>query len=1338
MKKYLIFKTNVQLTLSLLIFILISIPPAVTGNITILSSSADELIIEFLPVEWKCDTLRINADSYLKFQFESAHFTSTIGQPAVPYTSFIIGAPANSKINYKIIDARFSRRQDALPAPVPVFKMKDSFPEEGYQIEPGNRQPFNENILSRSSFPSEFISVQAAGFLRNQPVARVNIFPIQCNLQQRTIKWYTRIVLRIKFQTSKPVIQQDFISEPDEALYSAALINYQQARKWRVQQKRQPPPPFAKKFSTGKWIKISVQNEGMYQLFGSQLAAHGINLAGIDPSRIRLFNNGGKALPESVNAERPDSLIENAILVFDGNDGRFDAEDYLVFYGRGARNFQYDPMEKRFTHSLHRYTNFNIYWINWGSLLPGKRIQTGAAFSAQNGKSKVSYRDFQFHEAELFNIIQSGRNWLGRKLRIDGEPINYSMSLQNAEADSPVVIRAQVAAVSFGHHTCYLRFNSLPVHTFSAFGSGNEYPQFNLKTGEIQTNISIHPTSNIVSIGYTVPQSSATCFVDWVEMEFTRNLVLGDDVLRFNSVPDSGVTQFRLQNPQDQAIQIFDVTEFQNVREINSLREENEIVFTDSISSEQPQRYLALNAAQYKQILEFETVTFNNIRDHAIHADYLIIAPTQFYEPAMTLKSMRENMDSLKTNVVTITDIFNEFGWGIPDPTAIRDFIRYAFNNGTPQPRYVLLLGDGHYDYKGIMNSGVTNWIPPYETTETYSGSSRCIDAWFTRVHGDDPYADLSIGRLPASSLAEARVVVDKICRYEYTPVYGEWRNTVTLIADDEYVQSGQVKMGDLAHTRQSETVSRLVPPHFNQQKIYLINYPAVNTASLAGITKPAVNEDIVRAINQGTVLVNMIGHSHERQFAHENVFSLSKEVPQLTNTAMLPFFVVPSCAFGRFDHPVNQFISESLLLKEQGGSIASLASARLANSDPNSKLNKQIFLHLFAAPSISRLGDVVRLAQNAFMNENTEKYNLLGDPALRLAFPQKSVEIKSIKPDSLHALSIVTVQGNLPQTSLTVSLQNGVVYMRVFDSAQNQTYLADETHSLMYLSPGKTIFRGSAKLEDNSFRAKFIVPKDISYGGKQGRVSCYFCSEAGDFDASGSYENLYVGGTAASIADTEGPEIIIGFKNCNFEANDYVNEQPVLLVSISDSLSGINLTGEIGHKITLILDAQAEQKQNLTPYFNYQKDSYLEGTIEYPLEKLSAGEHTIKIKAWDNFNNSSKQEASFTVVSDNKLILRNILNYPNPFSGSTNFTFEINQAAEISIKIFTLNGRLIRTFSQQTARQGFNFYLNWDGTDEYGDQLANGVYIYQICAETRIAGQLLKTSQIEKLIIMR
>jgi len=324
--------------------------------------------------------------------------------------------------------------------------------------------------------------------------------------------------------------------------------------------------------------------------------------------------------------------------------------------------------------------------------------------------------------------------------------------------------------------------------------------------------------------------------------------------------------------------------------------------------------------------------------------------------------------------------------------------------------------------------------------------------------------------------------------------------------------------------------------------------------------------------------------------------------------------------------------------------------------------------------------------------------------------------KITRISSDTLSALGLVTFDGEVLDRDGDPTDFNGVAQVLAFDSEREKSHQMPNQQSVDYNLPGATIFRGNVQVENGEFSGGFVVPKDISYGGSTARISVYVHNEV--TDGAGALDSLVVYGSDTTVIDTTGPEISVSFlSGSDFQEVNWVDPEATMKIEISDS-NGINLTRELGHGITMVVDEDFQHPVDLTDLFQYYQDKYQRGSVVYPLPYLSKGKHFLQIKAWDNFNNSTLKEAEINVVSAEEVQISDVTNYPNPFSDSTYICYTISGRAErIQLRIFTLSGRLIKDIESGPAQPGFNSTV-WDGKDQEGDQVANGVYIYEILAE--------------------
>ncbi|MBN1543156.1 type IX secretion system sortase PorU [candidate division KSB1 bacterium] len=1320
---------------SLLIALCLPSWSAVEPDMQVTFSSSHDLTIEFSPRNWQT---KPTSDNRTIVSFEGAEMIGEMGAPLLPVRTVTVGVPLEGEVSVQVVDSEYDLVEDIRLQPV-SRPVRDDL---GLVIS-GQAVPDDSLYSLLAFYPQNTIQAEPPSFFRRQRVVRLTFQPLQFSPQRQQIRRYRRIVVRFQFS---PAARETVLPpEQDETLYRDLLLNYQQAKNWRrIPQRLRKPTRSA--FQGTNWYQLAirlqegVQQEGIYKVDGTTLEKAGISLSAINPATVQLFNNGGRELPMNLETARPDSLIENPIYLVGGEDGRFDRADYFLFYGRSVQGTSYDEAKARYQHHLNAYTDENIYWLTFNAQ-PGKRMAIKPAPALDGIAPESSFRDLVFHEKEQHNVLNSGFVWFGQQLTKN--KASYSLSLEMPEAipDSSAELRLQLAATTAGTHTIRTLVNGFFVYQATINGASHGY---GLSTSSTPFKGVLLDGANTLSLQYQSTSEISIAYVDWIEIEYNRRFRAVNDQLLFNAPKRAGTALYHIEGFSRNDIEIYDVSNPNTISRLSDYTiAAGQIRFSDETNAEEPKRYIALTPGVYRTIDTIQQRAVTDLRSPRT-ADYIVITHDDFYQQALELKSLHETFpqsDRLRTEVVRISDVYDQFSWGLPDVTATRDFLVYAQENwGAPQ--YVLLFGDGHFDYKNILGYRTPNLILPYETTDRYETSTRTTDDWFTYTKPNSGM-QMAIGRIPVQSVAEAQNYIQKLVRYVAEPEFGEWRKHVTIVSDDELVAGGQGNLSDTIHTTQSESLAEgYVPDLLDVKKLYLMEYPAVRNASVSGVTKPSATEDLLNQINRGSLLINYIGHGNDELWSHERVLNSSTDFERIQNGNRMAVWVAATCEFAYWDQPQKQSFAERILLAPNRGAIAMISSSRLAYSNYNAAFNyalyNELFRHYSSTGQAKRLGDAVLLAKRSSSNmSNSEKYILLGDPAMRLGAPQHRAVFDQIQPDSIQALSVITLNGHIERNQELWSDYSGQVLVRVIDSRRNRVYTTDFGSSVHYALPGNSIFRGIAAVEAGQFQVRLIVPKDISYGGTDGRISAYFWND--ETEGTGNRENLPVGGTAASLIDHEGPEITLHFGKSGFTPGDYTTTQPTLYVEIADSLSGVNIAGDIGHQITLTLNENDADIKDLTDFFEYDPNSYTRGSLRYPLYNLPTGRHDVRIKAWDNSNNSSIQETHFIAVADSTLRIRNLLSYPNPMSDQTAFTFEISRNANVRLKIFAVSGRLVRQFDSQPAQIGFNIFpQTWDGTDQDGDPLANGVYLYKLHARSTAEGKVQEQSQIGKIVIAR
>jgi hypothetical protein len=615
---------------------------------------------------------------------------------------------------------------------------------------------------------------------------------------------------------------------------------------------------------------------------------------------------------------------------------------------------------------------------------------------------------------------------------------------------------------------------------------------------------------------------------------------------------------------------------------------------------------------------------------------------------------------------------------------------------------------------------------------------------------------NISVGRFPVSTSTQAKIAVDKTInasvRYKIATQnasqvsnFGDWRNVLTFVADDEDTST---------HVDNADSSAREVAdlyPAFNLDKIYIDAYPMVSYAG--GRRYPDANKAIKMRMEKGTLVIAYFGHGGGNGWSQERILEIS-DINNFKNKYNQPLMVTLTCSFGWYDKPATS-PAELVFLNENGGASALITTTR--DTGPNKEFGEKLFTEMGRKVDgkYQTIGEIHRKAKNVQTvggaTGSARVVYLMGDPAMKINIPNQHVvtdEIlgEDLQPiDTLKALTKVTVKGRVTDdTGNTLTDFNGNVFPSIFDKKVTQKTLEQVPASPMreFTVQKNVIFKGNATVTNGNFEFSFFIPKDINYEYGKGKIS-YYAASAND-DAGSYYDNIIIGGmTDKPFSDDKGPDISIFLNDEKFVPGGITNPNPVLILKLKDEY-GINTTGNgIGHDLVAILDSNVEKQMVLNDYYLADQDSYNSGTVRYPLQNLTTGSHTLKVRAWDINNNPSEASIDFVVKTDEKLELANVLNYPNPFTTKTAFLFEHNQPMEtfdILIHIFTVSGKLVKTiqvpalFLEGSNNHKVSNLFDWDGRDDFGDKIGKGVYLYRLTVRNS-QGQT--AEKIEKIAIL-
>ncbi|TPE44097.1 type IX secretion system sortase PorU [Pontibacter mangrovi] len=1109
--------------------------------------------------------------------------------------------------------------------------------------------------------------------------------------------------------------------------------------------------------STGNWYKLAVTQSGIYKIDKSLLQDLGISAQSIDPKKIQLFGNGGGMLPQPNGAPRPDDLQENAILVVGEADGKFDDGDFVLFYAQGPHTWAYDEAQEQFRHSFNVYSDTAFYFLRINQS-PGARINTRAQAS---GAAQIitSYNERLFHEKDLKNMVFSGREWYGEEFSTFQPSRSFSFDVSDVVAGSQVKLTAALMANSPSSSSFTVQLNNQALGTQQIAGRGTSkyHPE-----GVNSTQTYATGQQQLGSEGYTVSltfspggSSGAVGYLNYLELRYERQLKLYGAQTSFRSLQSikQPVSTFILADTPNDA-SVWDVTN--PLQPVVQQHDNGRF----SVATDVLREFVAFQGGN----ISSKPVAVGPVQNQNLHSlnqngslDLVIITHPAFLQEAQRLASHRAQHSQMEVQVVTTPQVFNEFASGAQDVTAIRDFMRMLYGRSSKQEgeaMYLLLFGDASYDYKDRIRNN-TNFVPVYESRESLhpiaSYSSEDYYGFLDEDEGEwaensqgDHLLDIGIGRLPATSAAEAATLVNKIINYDSPSHFGSWRSRITLVADDGDYNEHQNDAEFLADYLEAQF------PKYNPTKVYLDLYQQEAVAN--GQRAPEASADLDKAIEQGSLITNYTGHGNEVSWAAEQVLTLP-QISNWQNKDNLTFLLTATCEFGRYDDPGRPSGAELALLHEGGGAVGLLTTTRPVYSNGNRVLNRNFFSAAFTPINghMPRLGDLVRLTKNNSINDNSRgvnnrNFSLLSDPSMQLAYADLEAQITSINgreagADTLSALSLVTLSGQVQHSAGSLASGfSGELYLKVYEKPVTRETKGDEGSQQVPVQVRENVlYDGKASVRQGLFEVSFVVPKDISYEYGPGKISLYATN--GSQDALGTDHDVVIGGTAKSILpDSAPPTVKLYMDDESFVSGGVTGQTTTLLANLFDD-SGINTAGlGIGHEITAVLDDRADSLIVLNNFYTSVADTYQQGQVRYPLKDLQPGKHTLRLKAWDTHNNSAEGYIEFYVSNDAHLALEQVINYPNPFSDNTTFLFDHNRAGEdleIEVQIYTIAGKLVQTL--QTISNGSRTRvaeINWDGRNEHNEKLPGGVYLYRVNVRSRQDGA--KASRFEKLVILK
>ena len=1073
--------------------------------------------------------------------------------------------------------------------------------------------------------------------------------------------------------------------------------------------------------NSGKWVKIQVAEDGIYKLTAADLKKMGFS----NLDKVAVYGYGGWPLDEDFSTTCIDDVPEVAV---------WRGADYLLFYGKGPRKWEYSSSDKSFIHTNNPYSNYGYYFVTEKETTG--RTMEKAASAAGATLQVTTFDDYVLHEEELVSVNSSGRELYGESFTSTLSR-DFTISVPGITNDEG---KATLSFISRGNGTITMNVDGNALISGSVSVPSDEYEVARELYRERAWMADKGETVK-VNIGYSTT-GHKNVHLNYFRLQMKRQLKVYDNYTFFRSLSARGnASRFVIQGA-DASTLVFDVTDGVNPQQMETSLNGTELSFSIPASASL-REFVVVKPSQIKA-----PVTVGEVANQNLHAlpqqDMIIIAQPNFTTQAERLAEAHRTKDNLTVRVVTPESIYNEFSSGTPDATAYRRFMKMFYDRKTSEadaPKYLLLFGDGSFDNRKLTSAwksvDMSNMLLTYQTENSLSSQSYVIDDYFGFLDDADNKKSLQnkklclgIGRFPIRTVEQATQMVDKVISYMENKNTGSWKNNLCFMADDGSNTDGFMT----EHMEFADQLAGYVEsehPEFLVNKLY---YDAYKKDMTAG-TYPDVRSGLQKLLKDGLLLFNYTGHGGTTALSDEKVLTQT-DINQFTYTH-LPVWVTATCDFTRFDD-LNTSAGEDVFLNKSSGGIALFTTVRVAYSRPNFPINDNVIRNLFERNNGRRrtLGEVMQATKNTLSSVYKLGFCLIGDPAVKMAYPEFGMKVTTVNGQSVDGNSIsfkalekITVEGEVLDVSgQLVTDFTGIVNPTVKDSKVTVTCLKnsnkDDSPAFTFTDYPNTIFIGNDSVRNGKFSFTFTVPKDISYSNLQGKMNLYAVDTESGNEAQGNFDNFIVGGTSDTAeTDTIGPEIRALYLNdTTFVDGGQVNTTPYFVAELWDK-SGVNITGSsVGHDMMLVIDESTVLSYNLNSYYELLPGEDGTGIVKFPIPALEPGKHTAEFWVWDILNNSTVRTFTFEVVEGLKPFLFDVIATPGIAREQVTFHLMHNRPESrmrVGIMVYDLAGRQLWKHEESGTSGLFeNYTVSWDLTSG-GVRMRPGVYIYRAAIST-------------------
>lgn len=1096
------------------------------------------------------------------------------------------------------------------------------------------------------------------------------------------------------------------------------------------------------KLATGKWVKIAVKESGIYQITADDIRNWGL---GSDLSQIHVFGYGGAPLSEVMNGDNYADDLPQMPLVR--------TADRILLYAQGPTTWKRQNVSFEQVQVQHPYANSGSYFVTNDSRFSD--IEPVKAGNNPVGSVVTTYLERLYHEQDIINPGETGRVYLGESF-LTNRSQTFKFPLDNLVQGSDIKVFTSFAAKCDGAaSTVTYSYNntSLPVLSEDLIMNTSSSDFYDITSNMAVKSFKLDGADELnYTVAYSCPITPSLARLDFITVNYERTLALRNGSLCFGMQNALTSRTYRLSGCGS-ATRVWDVTAPFAPVQLNTQGDEGSTLdFSPSVGGRR--EFVAFDeSGTYSHPELLGEISNQNIHGEPT-PDMIILSPSAYLEQARRVAKLHEQNDHFRVLVLDQDKVFNEFSSGTQDAMAYRRLCKMFYDRGLSDDGhrlgYLLLMGCGSYDNRLVGTDAnslnyphLLTWQTPYSKDD---GSSTTTDDFFGAVEdgagtGNNERMNIAVGRMIVKSVTEARTVVNKLIKYVESPIYGAWKNQALMVADDE--NKG-------VHMEQSETMVQRARDNGGKDMIYNYVYTdAFNAVSAGGArTYPDARTKMFTALREGVLWWNYVGHASTQNWTGEGLLMRSDVETQLFYKR-LPVLYAATCEFCCFD---NSTLSsgEHMFLNPNGGVIAMVCPPRKAFIADNGALTSAVGRYVFSRDDQGkprRLGDIIRLAKNDLRStsDNKQRYFVIGDPAMRLAYAPYTARIETINgkpvdPDNMPVFkarehvefsgSIVGSDGELLPDF------NGAIVSTLFGPEQSVTthgYYSDPKHpeegvKVTYEDRPNRLAINVDTVAGGRFTVRVIIPSEVDYEYDNYRpalINLYAYDRRDSLEAMGSNSDFYIYGyDDEEVTDTIGPRIIVmGLNDEQFVDGSDINESPLFLATVSDE-SGVNFSSAgIGHGMTLTLDGTGSYNDVSSYYTPMFAEQGTLGSISYQLSDLAKGPHTLRLRVWDVYNNMSERTLSFNVVNGLAPEIADVYCAANPASVETSFYVRHNRpdaVVSVTIEVYDLMGRRVWSTTQSGRSDMYTSTpVTWDLTDVSGRRVPRGIYVYRATIST-------------------